>query len=343
MDDHAKNNDRAWSIVLAGGEDERLGSFIQRWLGRPRPKQYCTFVGSRSLFQHTLDRADRLTAPDRKVIVMARSHTWEVWHQLSRQSSGMVLQQPADRGRAAEIFLALTHIQARDAQATVVIYPSDHFVYPEERFLDSVQQAMWTVEWLPDRLVLLGIPPDHLEPDYGWLEPGEQLVCAPDYRIHTVRAFLEKPTAFQADAALGAGGLWNTSVVVAKVGTLWELGWQCFPDIMPHFDRLRAAIDTSHEVKTVEAIYAHMPVHNFASELLQRVPGRLAVVEVPGLLWSDWGRPQQIAYILRQIGRQPVFPRDCLDPPFVPLAQVRSEGEVLAGLSLEQWMERTKR
>lgn len=171
MGNHAKNNERACSIVLAGGEDERLGSFIQRWLGRPRPKQYCTFVGTRSLFQHTLGRADRLTAPDRKVIVMARSHTWEVWHQLSRQSSGMVLQQPADRGRAAEIFLALTHIQARDAQATVVIYPSDHFVYPEERFLDSVQQAMWTVEWLPDRLVLLGIPPDHLEPDYGWLEP----------------------------------------------------------------------------------------------------------------------------------------------------------------------------
>lgn len=151
----------------------------------------------------------------------------------------------------------------------MVVYPSDHFVYPEERFLDSVRRAMWTAERLPHRLVLLGIPPDHLQLDYGWLEPGEQLNCPSDYTIRTVRAFLERPTAAQADAVLGAGALWNTLVMVAKVETLWELGRQCFPDIMPHFERLRAVIDTSSETKTLETIYEHMPVHNFSSELLQ--------------------------------------------------------------------------
>ena len=58
--------DNLWSIVLAGGEGERLKPFVQKWLGRHKPKQYCTFIGTRSMFQHTLDRADQITDPNTK-------------------------------------------------------------------------------------------------------------------------------------------------------------------------------------------------------------------------------------------------------------------------------------
>ncbi|MCA9422537.1 MAG: hypothetical protein KC592_16065, partial [Nitrospira sp.] len=58
-----------WSMILAGGEGERTRPFIERWLGYPKPKQYCTFVGNRSMLQHTLDRADRLGAPHQKITV----------------------------------------------------------------------------------------------------------------------------------------------------------------------------------------------------------------------------------------------------------------------------------
>ena len=51
------------SVVLAGGDGERLRPFVQRWLGRHKPKQYCTFIGTRSMFQHTLDRSDRILLP----------------------------------------------------------------------------------------------------------------------------------------------------------------------------------------------------------------------------------------------------------------------------------------
>ena len=37
-----------WSIVCGGGE-LRVGSLIHSWLGIPKLKQYCVFVGSRSL------------------------------------------------------------------------------------------------------------------------------------------------------------------------------------------------------------------------------------------------------------------------------------------------------
>ena len=80
--------DKLWSIVLAGGEGERLKPFVQRWLGRHRPKQYCTFIGTRSMFQHTLDRADQITAPKNKVTVVGRTHQREARAQFHQEKLG---------------------------------------------------------------------------------------------------------------------------------------------------------------------------------------------------------------------------------------------------------------
>lgn len=34
---------KRWAVVLAGGDGQRMEAFIRRWLGHPRPKQYCAF------------------------------------------------------------------------------------------------------------------------------------------------------------------------------------------------------------------------------------------------------------------------------------------------------------
>ena len=158
---------RSWSVVLAGGEGERTRPFIERWLGRHRPKQYCTFVGTRSLLQHTIDRADRISRPDRRVTVVARGHRQDAQSQLGGR--GRVVFQPANRGTAPGVFLPLTFVRAADPDATVVIYPSDHFVWPESRFVRAIARAISESEACPERPILLGVTPDRPETDYGWI------------------------------------------------------------------------------------------------------------------------------------------------------------------------------
>jgi hypothetical protein len=51
----------------------------------------------------------------------------------------------------------------------------------------------------------------------------------------------------------------------------------------------------------------------------QRAPEHVAVLEMTGVLWSDWGKPERIVNTLRQIGRQPIFPLECLGRPFAPI------------------------
>lgn len=307
-----------WSIVLAGGEGERVKPLVLRWLGRHRPKQYCTFVGKRSMFEHTIDRATQISGPERTVIVAARHHRRETGAQLRHRPIDRLLLQPVNRDTAAGIFLPLSYVKAHDPQALVVIQPSDHFVYPERRFLETVREAIACVEAIPDRLLLLGIQPDRLETEYGWIQRGPRLEDSPASPVHRVSSFLEKPAAAQADAALRAGGLWNTLVLTATIDSLWRAGHACFPDMMPRFERLDRVWNTPDESAALEAAYRDMPPYNFSSHLLQRLPERVSVMELTGVLWSDWGKPERIAETIRRIGKTPTFPLECLDQPFTP-------------------------
>jgi mannose-1-phosphate guanylyltransferase len=299
-----------WSIVLAGGDGVRTKEFIGRWLGYEKPKQYCTFVGTRSMFQHTLDRAAGLTPWERVVVVAARHHQREVWDQLDARPASMVLFQPKNVDTAAGVFLPLTYILARDPLATVVIYPSDHFIYPEGSFLSAVDQAVQGSNSLGGRPVLLAARPDSLDLEYGWIKPGRLLDQTGKAAIQAVETFIEKPDEATAREARDTGSLWNTMILAAKGKQLWSLGWKCLPDMMSRFERLKDTIDTAEQLRVIEAIYEDLPNRNFSSHLLQCVPERLAVMEMNDVLWSDWGNPERILSGLENIGRRPSIAED---------------------------------
>lgn len=304
-----------WSIILAGGEGERTRPFIERWLGYPKPKQYCTFVGNRSMLQHTLDRADRLGAPHQKITVVAQSHQGFASEALTGQVAGQVVLEPNYCGTAPEMFLPLTYVRAWDPHATVVIFPSDHFVFPENRFLETVQRAISGSRILQDRLLLLGVRPTHLELDYGWMNVGGVLGWSGGSCVRQVDSFVEQLDPIQALNAMAKGALWNTSVIVGKVSTIWKLGWQYVPVIMERFERLGKAIGSTHEGRMLRQLYQKMPILDVSSELLQRVPERLGMIELEDVLWSDWEGSDRIRDTLNVLGKEPVFPSELVTMP----------------------------
>ena len=304
-----------WSVILAGGEGERIRPFIQEWLGCSQPKQYCTFVGNRSMLQHTLDRADRVGMPHHKVTVIGEHHLPYVGETFNDKHRGHLMIQPKNCGTAAGIFLPLTYVRAKDPNATVVIYPSDHFVFPEDRFAETVRRATRAIDVLQDRVILLGVRPTHLELDYGWMNVGGILGRQGNSCVRQVTSFMEKPSPLEALQAMSNDGLWNTLVMVAKIDTLWSLGWQYLPVIMERFERFEKSIGTVHESQRLHQLYRHMPDMNFSSDLLQHVPERLGVIELEEVLWSDWGRPERIKETLEILGKKPAFPSEILTTP----------------------------
>jgi mannose-1-phosphate guanylyltransferase len=117
--------------------------------------------------------------------------------------------QPENRGTATAIFLALSYIRKRNREATVLIFPSDHFVYPEERFLEIVRAAVRTAQATRHSVVLLGVPAKRPETDYGWIQPGTSFTGANGYRLHIASRFIEKPTPEVCKRAMASGALFG--------------------------------------------------------------------------------------------------------------------------------------
>ncbi len=271
------------------------------------------------MLQHTLARADLLSTRERQITVIKRTHLGDARPQLfDGRPLGTVILQPKNCDTGAGIFLPLTYVRARDPHATVVVYPSDHFIYPEDKFVEAVAGALHAAREFPDDLVLLGVVPDSAETDYGWIVPGGNLGWSDGRRIRTVQAFLEKPGPAQAEAAMSAGGLWNSLIFAVKAETLWRMGLHCFPELMRLFEQLGEAVGTPREGAILEGIYEIMPVRNFSSGLLTRVVEHVVVMELDGVLWSDWGRPERIADTLRRMDKTPAFPWACLKPGIQP-------------------------
>jgi mannose-1-phosphate guanylyltransferase len=301
------NVEPTWSIVLAGGRGERLQSFTERWLGRYVPKQYCTFVGRRSMLEHTLDRTRGLSLPEHTVTVIAKEHASFARNQVRGGFARGIVRQPVNRDTGAGIFLPIAKVRQQSPDATVVLFPSDHFVYPEERFIEAVRAATRAAEELPQKIVLLGVAPDDAEPDYGWIFQGRELLDVADRKVQTVRSFLEKPSAADARSARAQGALWNTMVLAARVETLWRLGWRYLPEVMFRFENFLEAIGTPTEERALLTTYRDMPRRNFSTNLLQRARTEVAVVELDSVLWSDWGREERIAESLARLGKRPLW------------------------------------
>src|SRR5438132_12531169 len=148
-----------WAVVLAGGEGVRLRPFVRRAFGDERPKQFCPLFGPQTLLRQTLDRVGRLIPPDRVVVVGLESHERYLACEFGEPGGPHVLKQPESRGTAAAVLFASQWIAARDPRATVVFFPSDHFIREEGAVSEQVSDAARSVKRQPEVILQLGVEP----------------------------------------------------------------------------------------------------------------------------------------------------------------------------------------
>ena len=305
------NDDEVFcGIVLAGGEGKRLQPFI-RSLGKGTlPKQYVNFIGSRSMLEHTLHRAEKLMPPARVVTVITESHLRypEVREQCSSRPKDTVIVQPENKETGPGLIFPLIRLYKRYPNSVVLVLPSDHFIGEEDRLMAHAHQAYLAVKREPSQLILLGVNPDRDEPEYGYLLPNKNRVgIGPG--MFEISWFIEKPDQKTARRLIRAGGLWNTMIMVFKTKTMLHWVSRLAPGLYQQFQQIYEAIGTPVEKDVVRNIYQQLKPMNFSREFLEPMvkhyPSSLVALPVRDLLWSDWGTASRIIDVLGKIGKVP--------------------------------------
>lgn len=307
--DHTRHHEpeNVWVVVLAGGQGTRLLQFIRHTTGSDRPKQFCRIVGTRSMLRHTWDRAGRIVPADRILTVITAGQESYLQDEAPGTVPGRVLVQPANKETAPGLLLPLLWIAERDPSATVVVFPSDHFIWEEERFLGHVRDAARTSRHFVDRMVVLGVEADSPEQGYGWIAPGPRCQTDAGIELYHVRRFWEKPDRATAASFFASRFFWNTFVLVGQLKAFFLAARQALPEIMDTLSAAAAFLGTRYEADVLAAAYRRLRPVNFSRTLLAEKSDSLLALPMRAVYWSDWGDPQRILRTLRRFDRRPAW------------------------------------
>jgi mannose-1-phosphate guanylyltransferase len=244
--------------------------------------------------------------PEKTLLVLTATHEPFFRNQVGDVPPSSLLIQPQNRGTSAAILYSLMRIRARDSQARVAIFPSDHYFLHDDAFAGEVRMAFSLTESHPEMVILLGIEPETPETSYGWIEPGPRLENPYTNSSSRVNRFWEKPSRTLACKLMCDGCLWNSFVMVGRVGSFLNLIRLVRFELLHSFESICDSLSGPAEQGVLSDLYARIPSSSFSDDVLSISCGGLAVLRCSALGWSDLGEPLRVLSILSRKSPQSV-------------------------------------
>ncbi len=261
-------------IILAGGTGTRLWPVSRDCC----PKQFLPLGDSKTLLQKTLLRFLKAHPPEDLLIITNQKYLHIVKHQageIDLKLQRQILLEPEGKNTAPAIALGVKFLQERgqlDEDECILVTASDHFISPEDLFLEKVWQAEPVAK--KGFHITFGIWPQKPETGYGYIKFKQA-----DQLCLDVDSFIEKPPLKKAQEFLESGCyLWNSGIFLFHVKT-----W--LKELHLYAPKIASQMDGSFQEMYQD--FSSMPHISIDYALMEK--SKLNKVVPLNLCWSDIG------------------------------------------------------
>lgn len=263
---------------MAGGIGSRFWPASRRHL----PKQFLDILGTgKSFIRHTFERFAPIITAENFLVVTNAAYRQLVLEQLPELRPKQVLCEPVGRNTAPCIAYAAFRLKALQPSSTMVVAPSDHFIFDEVEFRRDITSCMEFAE-ARDALVTIGIRPSRPDTGYGYIQTASVGEISP------VASFREKPDLQTAMSYLAAGNyLWNAGIFVWSTQSILAALERHLPEVYGLFAKRSAAFASPDERPAVEEIFSRCPSISIDYGVLERAAN--VFVRSSDFGWNDVG------------------------------------------------------
>lgn len=270
-----------YAVIMAGGVGTRFWPVSRV----DRPKQFLDILGlGETLLQMTYKRFAQILPEEHIFIVTNESYRDLIKEQLPAISDQQILGEPQAKNTAPCIAYACNKIKAKDANAVVVVAPSDHLILNSEAFQKKVQRGLEFAD-KNNALVTLGIKPSRPDTGYGYIQFVEE---AFEREVHPVKTFTEKPNDEIARQFVESGEfLWNAGIFIWSIASILEAFEEFLPDISELFTQGEKVYFTKKEVEYIGQVYPVCPSISIDYGIIEKAANVFVIPADFG--WSDLG------------------------------------------------------
>ena len=294
-----------YGLILAGGKGSRLYPLSRAG----EPKQFLKLINDKSFLVNTVDRIIPIIDRDNIYVVTNMDYKEKVKNELIGINDENIFVEPANKETATCIGLSAVKLLKQDANAVMVVLPSDHYIQGEKNYIDTLSQA---IEMANKRrcIVTLGIEPNRPETGYGYIEMGERTTGnIPTYKI---ARFTEKPNLEVAkDFILKGTYLWNSGMFIFRADVILREIEKYLPKLHKPLMEIYKSLGEETEEEVIKEQYEFIDGISIDFGVMQKT--RKAYVIKCDFSWDDMGSFGALSRLLSTYRNNNISPNVYVD------------------------------
>ena len=228
--------EQMYHIIMAGG----IGSRFWPMSRKNNPKQFLNLINNDTLINLTYKRLLNFSTPQKIIIITSQEYKSKIQKQFPDIPKNNIIYEPSPKNTAPAIYLAAKYVYSLDKNASIGVYPSDHFIKDENQFTNTINKISEFIDKELSSIITIGIKPNFPSTSYGYINFYQQS----NEEIFTVNNFLEKPDLNKAkDLIKEKNNLWNSGMFFSNVNTLIKEIDFYVPELKEIYSKINSFLD----------------------------------------------------------------------------------------------------